>query len=115
MVFEVMRTSSYRFFTRSDNPPCEGAFPSTAPKWHTIPCSEEEYNKRYSKGAGGLWREKGTNHSVTLEGHIRRQEGVREIWAIEISSLEQLVSFISKYGEIVMDDGCIEIYDSYRE
>lgn len=34
---------------------------------------------------------------------------------IEINTLEELVEFTKKYGEIVFSDGQIEIYDDYRE
>jgi hypothetical protein len=34
---------------------------------------------------------------------------------IEISTLEELHKFIRKYGDIVMGEDSIEIYDDYRE
>lgn len=34
---------------------------------------------------------------------------------IEINSLEKLVDFIKEFGEVVMSDDSIEIYDDYRE
>lgn len=34
---------------------------------------------------------------------------------IELRSLEELAEFIREYGQIVMDEGTIEIYDDYRE
>jgi len=34
---------------------------------------------------------------------------------VEINSLEQLMEFVSKYGEIVLSNDAIEIYDDYRE
>jgi len=34
---------------------------------------------------------------------------------IEINSLEELISFSNKFGEVIINDGSIEIYDDYRE
>lgn len=34
---------------------------------------------------------------------------------IDIVSIEELVEFVRKYGEIVFDEGSIEIYNYYRE
>lgn len=34
---------------------------------------------------------------------------------IEINSLEELIQFADKFGEIILRDYSIEIYDDYRE
>lgn len=34
---------------------------------------------------------------------------------IEVTSLEELISFIKKYGQIILDENSIEIYNDYRE
>ncbi len=34
---------------------------------------------------------------------------------IEINTLEELIQFGNKHGEIIVSDGHIEIYDNYRE
>jgi len=34
---------------------------------------------------------------------------------IEINSLSELMDFVDRFGQIVLDDGYIEIYDGYRE
>ena len=34
---------------------------------------------------------------------------------IEINSLEELIQFADKFGEIIFGNGSIEIYDDYRE
>jgi GT2 family glycosyltransferase len=34
---------------------------------------------------------------------------------IELNSLDELMAFVGKWGEIVLFDGRIEIYDDYRE
>ena len=33
---------------------------------------------------------------------------------IEINTLEELINFVREYGQIVLNDGEIEIYDDYR-
>lgn len=40
------------------------------------------------------------------------KEGSKEI---EINSLEDLVKFTENYGEIILNENEIEIYDDYRE
>lgn len=34
---------------------------------------------------------------------------------IEINSLEDLIFFSNKFGDLIISNGCIEIYDDYRE
>lgn len=34
---------------------------------------------------------------------------------IEISTLEELITFSQEWGELIVSDGYIEIYDDYRE
>ena len=34
---------------------------------------------------------------------------------IEINTLEELIEFSREWGELVISEGCIEIYDDYRE
>lgn len=36
-------------------------------------------------------------------------------WFIHIKDMNELMSFIAKYGKIVLREKSIEIYDSYRE
>lgn len=36
-------------------------------------------------------------------------------WQVEINSLDELLAFINKNGEIVMRKDSLEIYDTYRE
>lgn len=109
MIFKIKRTSS------GSTKPCEEAVPGLTPKWHTINYTEEYYNKHHANEKTGLWRERGTNHQVTKEGHITRLEGVEKCWNIQIDSLEQLIEFTEKYGKIVLTKDSIEIYDYYRE
>lgn len=47
----------------------------------------------------------------------------KNIWVIDINSLDELLAFSNKYGDIIVgkchricdDLPCIEIYDTYRE
>ena len=101
----------------SNEKPCEEAVMIELPNWQTRTCSEEEYNERFSKNEGWLWREKGTNHQTTEEGYIKRMDGMRDCWVIDVGSIDKLVELSKKYGELIIDgdEMEIEIYDGYRE
>jgi len=47
--------------------------------------------------------------------HGEFEVGSNENLTIEISTLEELVSFVKKYGKIVLYEDEIEIYNNYRE
>lgn len=84
--------------------PCDGAKRGTIPKTETrLLRSAEEFDKRYSKDEG-VWFSVGSNHRIGKDGCIRRDIGTRNVWTIEINSLEELMSFIAKYGAIVVDN-----------
>jgi hypothetical protein len=116
MNFIISRTSQYF----NENPPCEESFKKPLPSFHIRTCTEEEFNKRYSDREG-LWRSEGTNHTVTEEGYIKRQEADKEEWCVNIKSIEELMSFHEKHGTLIIKRGYsslvpeIEIYDDYRE
>lgn len=66
------------------------------------------------------WYGSGSNHRV-VNGQIMRDFPDEE-WFVEIESLESMMAFHEKYGEIVIGRHAdnytilaIEIYDSYRE
>lgn len=72
------------------------------------------------KGTDGDWYEKGSNHRVE-KGHIKR-DFEDEAWFVELGSLEDLLNFVDKNGEVVVgwsmwNSGIrsLEIYDDYRE
>ena len=116
MKYIIKRTSVW-----NEEKPCDEAFKHPHEKWHTRTCTEEEFNKRFSS-MEGLWRDKGTNHSITEKGWITRQEPDTMEWTIEINSLEELNAFADKYGQLVVSPEAysskspeIEIYDYYRE
>lgn len=36
-------------------------------------------------------------------------------WVVQINTLEDLVNFSHKYGQLILNEDFIEIYDDYRE
>ena len=53
----------------------------------------------------------------TLEKHFNDRPWYKE-WVMptrEMSTMEELMCFIKKWGPVVIDENYIEIYDSYRE
>lgn len=116
MIFLISRTSG-----GYDEKPCQEAKKQPFEYWHTRTCTEKEFNRKFADREG-LWRAKGKNHKTTKQGYITRQEEDQERWSIEIKSLEDLISFIEKYGGLVVqktnineNDYELEIYDDYRE
>ncbi len=85
--------------------------------------SPEEFDKRFADREGN-WLSVGTNHRIGENGYICRDREVVNVWAIEINSIEELVTLSRKYGEIIISDHyldindghpTLEIYDDYRE
>lgn len=127
MKFIIRRTTHYE-----ESAPIKGAFKMMVPYWHTRTCTEEYFDKHFAP-TEGKWRSKGKNHKKIKANYnhlskgtwISRQEEDREVWAIEINSLEELIAFEKKYGDIIIstyqdnegdeDILVIEIYDGYRE
>lgn len=70
----------------------------------------------------GSWLSGGKNHCITKDGHIQRELGPKEVWYVEIETLEELVEFKNRHGQIIILD-CVDnpseteiaIYDGYRE
>jgi hypothetical protein len=56
---------------------------------------------------------------MTDEGHVKP----REVWVVNMESLDELITFRDKYGELILDHDpsfpqipdSIEIYDDWRE
>ena len=118
MKFVVSRTSLWQ-----DERPCDEAKLERVESWHTRTCTEEVFNAKFSKKEG-LWRDSGTEHTVTKAGHITKRVEDDDAWVIEIKSLAGLVKFMDKYGSCIIDMESdyspsklptIEIYDDYRE
>lgn len=117
MKFLVRRTSDY------SNKPCDEA---EFGKYDIIDIrtlnSPEEYDRILSKN-NGTWYSKGENHCINDDGYIQRTfTGAGNGWFITINTLEELLEFKNKYGNIIIGEcssnRCIqgiEIYDDYRE
>ena len=118
MKFIVSRTSIWD----NDVSPCEDAKRDSIIRVQTrIFHTPEEFDAKFAK-TEGRWLSIGTNHRVNKNGHITRDNGTIDVWMVEFNTLEDLVGFCNKYGDVVIDD-CIwndaykhiEIYDDYRE
>lgn len=114
MLFVVSRTSG------CDNAPCQGA---TLRKIVNVESynfrTPEEYNKKWGRN----WLAEGSNHRIDERGNITRNNGLVNVWTIEINSLDELIRFCEKYDNIIIkkhhrnnpDYKEIEIYDDWRE
>lgn len=52
---------------------------------------------------------------VPCEEAVQVEQGPYTVWEVEINSIDELTAFIGKYGMVVIGDGWLEIYDTYRE
>lgn len=114
-----------RTSNNDDKAPCEEAYKSMVEIWDTRKCTEDYFNKNLSSSGEGEWKSKGTKHKITNEGYITRLIGHELVWWVDIKSLSHLLSFVKKYGEIIiLKDNQnksdkelfkLEIYDDYRE
>ena len=118
MKFIVSRTSMWG----------EGKSPCEEAKRDSIVCVEtrtlytpEAFDERFAKREG-KWLSVGTNHRVNKKGYITRDNGMIDVWYVEFNTLEELIEFCNKYGNVVIEDYMwneeykeIEIYDDYRD
>ena len=115
MKFEIFRTSTW-----DTKKPCPEA-------------TEEDYIRIEERtvddpkkipahnGTDGDWYRKGKNHRVE-NGCIRRDFGGNKRWVVELKSIQALIEFAQKYGDIIIgslsyngkDIPSIEIYDDYQ-
>lgn len=118
MKFIVSRTSQWD----DEIAPCEEAKRDSIVYVETRAClSPEEFDKRFAKQEG-KWFSVGTNHRVNERGWLVRDKGTIDVWSVEFNTLDELVEFCDKHGDIVIEN-CrwnkaykeIEIYDDYRE
>jgi hypothetical protein len=107
--FVVSRSSDW-----GDSKPCEEAV-----KKFVTRCDERE-GEIFSDFFKKIWHESGYNHRVE-NGNIKR-DITKEHWVVELNSLEDILNFHKKYGQIIIKstdflNGVqeIEIYDYYRE
>ena len=83
--------------------------------------SPEEFDERFAKKEG-KWLSVGTNHRTNENGWIIRDNGMVDVWSIEINTFEELINFCNKYGSILIENEQfnqsykkILIYDDYIE
>lgn len=117
MLFQITRTSMW-----DDKKPYDECVPITLTMVdRRVFRTPEEHDKALAKH-GGKWLEVGTNHRLE-NGRIVRDLGTKDVWGIEINSIEELMSFKQKVNSALVigtsyTDGStpmIEIYDDYRE
>lgn len=89
------------------------------PDYEERTCTEEYYNEKFALREGGNWKDRGSEHSITEQGNIkRRRERDVKVWLIELNSLEELMEFVKENGQCIVTSykhPAIEIYDDYRE
>jgi hypothetical protein len=116
VIFEVVRTSA-------TEPPCEEAVRTWAPVWDVRTSrSPEEHDALMAERwhePPPPWLSVGTEHCVMDRGIARRMRD-REAWVIDLRTLDALLDFVGRYGDVVIDRRFrslprIEIYDDYRE
>lgn len=108
MMFKITRTSMYN----ESKPPCEEAFQAVFPVYDQRTFKTfEEHDTRFPNS---LWLSCGTEHKIEPFG-ISRRMADQQGWAVNIDTLEQLRAFVSKYGQCIVGDDEVEIYDGYRE
>ena len=113
MEFMIARTSGW-----SDDKPCDEAYAKNYMRKDVRTLkSFEEYDNRFRDN----FLDTGINHKINDDGYIER-EFEDKAWFVKIDTLEELLEFTNKYGEIVFGKAYdndemnrIEIYDDYRE
>lgn len=83
--------------------------------------SPEEFDERLARSEG-KWFSVGENHRIDKSGYIARDIGMTNVFSMEINTLDELIKFCDKYGDVVISD-CyfnndykeILIYDDYIE
>lgn len=118
MIFQVTRTSKW-----SEEKPFDICIPIKLTNVQTRTFrTPEEFDNKFGDREG-KWLSRGTNHRVDARGYITRDMEFKDVWGVEINSLEELINFKNSVGEnLVIETSwidnktpCIEIYDTYRE
>lgn len=124
MKFIIERTSVHYDEITEENKPCEEAYKGQYTYVDTRTCDCPTKILMYygdPEKALNDWFGEGSNHRVE-NGRIKRDLFTEDTWFIDINSLDALINFKEKYGDIIIGkrpscDDChsIEIYDYYRE
>ena len=123
MKFIITRTSVWDF--ENYTPPCKEAKKEVATIYYdrrTVPTLDEARKKEHSHWAND-WFKQGKNHREEGGLVVCDVPGEYPLWTIEINSLDELIKFKEKEGNLIIgteDDyegynHTIEIYDGYRE
>lgn len=118
MKFTIRRASVWD----DEKSPCEEAKRDSIVRVETRTCmSPEEFDKRFGE-VEGKWLSVGENHRVNEKGWIVRDNGMIDVWSVEISTFNELINFCDKYGDLVIGRCMwnnaykeILIYDDYIE
>jgi hypothetical protein len=114
MKFAICRTSEYR----DEFKPCKEAYQIDSVRVDERTVADPA---KLPGQDGKEWYSRGANHRVS-KGHIFRDFPIK-LWVVDIDSLEALVKFEKKYGELILGEKdwrskdllSLEIYDDYRE
>lgn len=118
MKFIIARASIWR----DEGAPCDEAKRDSIVRVETRTLhSPEEFDDRFACREG-KWLSVGSNHRVNKNGWITRDNGMIDVWSVEINTLDELIGFCEKYGDIVIRNCMwnesykeILIYDDYIE
>lgn len=86
MLFHVYSCSLHE--TVSMNPPCTNTQMISLHEVESWNMSADEYYQVYEK----KWTERGSNHGITEDGWITREFGLKQVYGIEINSIEELMA-----------------------
>lgn len=117
MKFVVSRTSIW-----GDEQPCDEARRDKIVRVDVRTFSSpEEFDSSLAR-IEGKWYSVGSNHRIDKDGCIARDFEMIDVWTIDINSLNELLVFCDKYGDVIIQDCMwndqykeIEIYDDYKE
>ena len=108
MKFIIRRASIW-----GDESPCEESKRDTIVRVDKRTfCTPEEFNERCGKREGE-WFSVGTNHRISKSGGIARDYGTVDVYLMEINTLEELMKFCEKYGDVII--GNCYLNDDYKE
>ncbi len=116
MRFMVYRTSDFSI----RESPCEEAFMESVVRHdvRTWPSWSEITNQQVKD----TWYDEGSNHREEDGCIVRDMEPV-DCWFVDLNTMEDMLRFVQKHGEIVISQVAwtnrdymqLEIYDDYRE
>jgi hypothetical protein len=109
MRFIIKKTSE----AGSEGKPCEEAVVGM----HTVTEYRSRNQTNWTQQLRLDWADIGRNHRDVGNNRVAREQD-RQVWFVEIQTLDVLLAFMAKYDELILKPGnppTIEIYDDYRE